>query len=102
LTPDIEEITFMITSFRSRTLKRFWERSDASKLPAQDVARIGRILDLLDIATEPKGMDLPGYHFHPLKGDMAGRYAVTVRANWRITFAWAGQDAIEVDYEDYH
>jgi plasmid maintenance system killer protein len=33
---------------------------------------------------------------------LAGRYAVTVRANRRITFAWDGQDAIEVDYEDYH
>jgi proteic killer suppression protein len=47
-------------------------------------------------------MDLPGYHFHALKGDMAGRYSVTVRANWRITFAWDGRHAIEVDYEDYH
>jgi len=33
---------------------------------------------------------------------MAGRYAVSVSRNWRITFAWIGEDAIDVDMEDYH
>ena len=63
---------------------------------------IGRILDLLDTAAVPRDLDAPSFRFHALTGNLAGRYAVTVRANWRITFAWDGQDAIEVDYEDYH
>ncbi len=92
----------MILSFRSRTLKRFWERNDARRLPAADVPRITRILDVLDAALEPEDMNLPGLHFHALTGNHAGRYAVTVRANWRITFGWDERDAIEVDYEDYH
>jgi proteic killer suppression protein len=89
-------------SFKNRALKRFWERNDPSKLPPADAGRIGRILDLLDTAAVPQEMDAPGLRFHALTGNLAGRYAVTVRANWRITFAWDGQDAIEVDYEDYH
>ena len=40
--------------------------------------------------------------FHALTDDMKGRYAVTVSANWRITFAWDGEDAIQVELEDYH
>lgn len=92
----------LIASFRSRALKRLWERNDARRLPPQDVPRIRRILRLLDQATAPEDLDLPTYHFHPLTGDLRGRYAVTVRANWRITFAWDGGDAVEVDYEDYH
>jgi proteic killer suppression protein len=31
-----------------------------------------------------------------------GFWAVTVRANWRVVFRFAGQHALEVDYVDYH
>jgi proteic killer suppression protein len=47
-------------------------------------------------------MNLSGFGFHALKGDQAGRFAVTVSRNWRITFAFDGEDAVEVDLEDYH
>lgn len=33
---------------------------------------------------------------------MAGRYAVDATGNWRVTFAWDGADAVDVDLEDYH
>lgn len=92
----------MIRSFRSRALKRFWERNDPKKLPQLDVERIVRILRLLDDATAPEDMNVPGLHFHALQGQLRGRYAVTVRANWRITFTWIDEDARDVDYEDYH
>jgi proteic killer suppression protein len=29
-------------------------------------------------------------------------WAVTVRANWRVTFRFQGGDAYDVDLEDYH
>jgi len=32
----------------------------------------------------------------------AGRFAVSVSGNWRITFAFPEKHAIDVDYEDYH
>ncbi len=92
----------MILYFRSRALKRFWERDDASKLPADRIRRLAMILDRLDAATAPEDLDLPGLGFHPLTGDMRGRYAVTVSANWRVTFAFDGEHAIDVDFEDYH
>ncbi len=47
-------------------------------------------------------MDLPGFHFHALKGDAKGRYSVRVSGNFRITFGWHDDDAIDVDLEDYH
>jgi proteic killer suppression protein len=37
-----------------------------------------------------------------LSGNFVGRYAVWVSRNWRITFGWSGDDAIDVDLEDYH
>ena len=47
-------------------------------------------------------MNAPGWKLHPLKGKFAGRWAVTVNGNWRLTFAFDAIDAILVDYQDYH
>jgi proteic killer suppression protein len=92
----------MIVSFRSRALRRFWERNDASKLPPDRMKRIAMILDRLDASASPMDMNLPGLGFHQLSGSSKGRYAVSVSANWRITFAWEQEDAVHVDFEDYH
>jgi len=92
----------MIQSFKSKALKRYFERNDASKLDARDVRRVRAVLTALEAASSPGELALPGFHFHSLKGDRAGQYAVTVRANWRITFEWDGEDAIRVNLEDYH
>jgi proteic killer suppression protein len=92
----------MIRSMRSRALQRFWERNDASRLPPDRVKRIAMILDRLDAAVKQGDMNLPGLDFHSLSGSNKGRYAVKVSANWRITFGWDEEDAIQVDFEDYH
>lgn len=92
----------MILSFRSRSLKRFWERDDAAKLPADRIGRITMLLDRLDASVKPEDMNLPGFGFHQLAGKNKGRYAVSVSANWRLTFGWLDQDAVDVDFEDYH
>lgn len=47
-------------------------------------------------------MDVVTFGFHALRGDMAGRCAITVFRNWRLTFGFDGDDAGEVDLEDYH
>jgi hypothetical protein len=41
------------------------------------------ILVRLDASATVADMDLPGFRLHPLKGEMKGFWAVTVRANWR-------------------
>jgi proteic killer suppression protein len=56
----------------------------------------------LDAATAPADLDLPGFGFHPLKGNRKGEFAVIVTRNWRLTFGWNDGDAVDVDLEDYH
>ena len=56
----------------------------------------------IDAATRPRDVDLPGFGFHALKGDRSGQYAITITRNWRVTFRWQGEDAIDVGFEDYH
>ena len=47
-------------------------------------------------------MNLPGYKFHQLKGSRKNEFAVSVTGNWQITFEFIGEDAINVNLEDYH
>lgn len=92
----------MIESFRSRTLKRYWTKGDDSGLRPDWRNRVRLVLSRLDAAAKPEELDLPGLGFHALAANRAGRYAVTVSRNWRVTFAWAGENAADVDLEDYH
>ena len=95
-------IVCMIRSFKNKGLRKFAEKGDASKLSVRNEGKVRRILAALDVATAPEQMDIPGYRFHPLQGDNMGRFSVTVTGNWRITFAFDGEDAVDVDLEDYH
>lgn len=92
----------MIRSIRNKGLRRFAAKGDPSKLSVPNAGRVRRILSALNSALRPEDMDIPGYRFHPLKGKDIGRYAVDASGNWRITFGWDGEDAIDVDLEDYH
>jgi proteic killer suppression protein len=91
-----------ITSFRSKPLKRFWNRGDPAALRPEWRRKVQIMLNALDAASEPTQMNLPGFGFHTLNGDIAGRFALTVLRNWRITFGWDGHDAADIDLEDYH
>jgi len=54
------------------------------------------------LQTRPQQLDLPGFRLHPLKGDLAGFWSITVSANWRILFCFEGTNATDVDLVDYH
>ena len=91
----------MIKGYRSKALKKFAVSGDPKGLSVQKSSRIAMILKVLDAATRPEALDLPGLRFHRLKGNPT-RYSVWASENWRITFGWQGADATDVDLEDYH
>ncbi|NQW10673.1 MAG: type II toxin-antitoxin system RelE/ParE family toxin [Alphaproteobacteria bacterium] len=88
----------MIRSFRHRGLKQLYEREDKRRLPADQIDRITRILAALDAAETIDDMNQHTFRLHPLTGDRRGRWSVTVRANWRLTFRFESGDAHDVDY----
>ena len=92
----------MIIRFRHKGLKLLYEKGDRRRIPPAYVAKIERILARLDEATAVRSMDLPGFHLHPLKGDLAGYWAISVSGGWRIVFRFEGGHATEVDLVDYH
>ncbi len=92
----------MIRSIRHKGLKRLHEDDDPRGVISEHAEKLRDILARLDAATSAADMDLPGFRLHPLKGELKGFWAVTVRANWRVIFRFADQEALDVDYVDYH
>lgn len=92
----------MIGSYKSRALKRFWTKGDDSAVSAEWRNKIVRFLSALDKAAVPDDMNYTGSGFHALTGDRSGTYALTVSRNWRLTFRWEDDQAVDLDLEDYH
>ena len=69
----------MIQSFRHKGLRKLFADDNRSKLSAQDVDKIARILARLSAANVPEDVDAPGFKLHRLKGDLKGFWAVTVQ-----------------------
>ena len=92
----------MSKSFRHKGLQRFFEKGSKSGIQAQHERRLRLMLSRLDDVTKAADMDAPGWKLHALKGDLKGHWAVWVDGNCRLTFAFAGTDAILVNYQDYH
>lgn len=92
----------MIKSFLHKGLKTFFETGKRAGIQPHHAARLGRQLVRLDLAKGPADMNVPGWDLHALVGNLAGHYSITVNGNWRMTFRFEGEDAVLVDYQDYH
>ncbi len=92
----------MIISFRHKGLRLFHETGNTRGIQAAHAQRLKRQLQFLDSALVADDMSVPGWQLHPLKGELAGFWSVSVSGNWRVVFRFAGFDVELVDYLDYH
>lgn len=92
----------MIKTFRHKGLKTFFETGSKAGIQPHHAVRLERQLLRLNVAKDPSYMNMPGWNLHPLSGELAGHFSVWVSGNWRMTFAFDGEDAVLVDYQDYH
>jgi proteic killer suppression protein len=92
----------MIKSFKHKGLEVFFETGSKKGIIPEHADKLARILDRLDASVRPNDMNLPGYRLHKLTGKEEGTWSVCVSGNRRITFRFEGEDAILVDYRDYH
>jgi proteic killer suppression protein len=93
---DIESITH-------KGLRLFFETGNAKGLVG-DANRIRKMLAYIDaVGSFDELAAPPNYGLHPLVGDRAGRWAMTVTKNWRLTFIRIdGTTIADLDLEDYH
>lgn len=92
----------MIRSFRHKSIERFFLTGSKAGIQPKQARKLEDQLAALNAATRPGQMEIPGWGFHSLLGDLQGHWAVKVSGNWRLTFAFEGEDAVLVDYQDYH
>ena len=92
----------MIKSFRHKGLQKFFETGSKSGIQSVHAPKLSRQLARLDVSKRSEDMNVPGWELHSLKGKLINHYSISVSGNWRITFKFEGEDAILVDYQDYH
>jgi len=91
-----------IASVKHKALRRFATEGKAKGLIEPD--RLRDMLSYIDAAASFEELALPpNFGLHPLAGDRAGTWAMTVTRNWRLTFTRIDDHVIgDLDLEDYH
>ena len=49
-------------------------------------------------AEDLDGLSLPGYHLHPLKGELKGFWSLRVTGNFRVIFRFEKKEPWDVDW----
>jgi len=91
-----------IRTFRHSGVEKFFKTGSKAGIQPKHAARLRILLTTLNLASTPLDMKRDGWDWHTLKGDLKGHWSVKVNGNWRLTFTFEGEDAILVDYQDYH
>jgi proteic killer suppression protein len=91
----------VISGFRHKGLEEIYLTGKTRKIGADHFRKCVRLLQLLDVAGRPDEMNIAGLQFHGLQGSPK-RWSVRVTGNYRVTFGWSGENASDIDLEDYH
>ena len=89
----------MITTFRHKGLQEFFETGSKTGIQPHHASKLSRQLARLDIANSAADMNVPGWRLHRLT---TGHWSIWVNGNWRVIFNFEGDNAVLVDYQDYH
>ncbi len=92
----------VIKNFLHKGLEVFFHTGSKAGIQPAHAKRLRLQLARLDVAVRAEDMDLPGWRFHPLKGQLKGHWAVWIDQNWRLVFAFNRDNPELVDYRDYH
>ena len=92
----------MIKSFRHAGVEKFFKTGSKAGIQPHHASKLRSQLTALDAAKGPFDMAVPqSWQLHRLQGSEA-LWSIWVNGNYRLTFGFEGEDAILVDYRDYH
>jgi proteic killer suppression protein len=89
----------VIKSFQHKGLELFFRSGSKAGIQPHHATKLKIQLTMLEKAKQPADMNAPGWKLHPLSNE---HWSVWVNGNWRMTFVFEGEDAVLVDYQDYH
>lgn len=92
----------MIKTFKHKGLEKFFKTGSKALIQPAHAKKLADQLLVLNEATSAADMNLPGWELHSLHRELKDHWAIKVNGNWRMTFKFEDEDAILVDYQDYH
>lgn len=92
----------VVKSFQHKGLEKFYKTGSKVGIQPEHAEKLRDRLLILDNATGPEDVALPGWNLHPLKADLNDHSAIKVDRMWRLTFKFEGADVVLLDYQDYH
>ena len=66
----------MIQSFRHKGVQLFFETGSTAGIQPKHAARLNVQLTALHLAQTPEEMNMAGWNWHPLRGELEGLWAV--------------------------
>jgi toxin HigB-1 len=94
-----------IDSLRHKGLRQLYENNISRGVQASMVDKLRKLLFAIETAASLDDLTVfPGWKLHPLKGDLAGFWSLTVTGNWRLIFKYdePTNSASLLDLIDYH
>lgn len=96
----------MIISFGNKLTKDLVEENSSKELrsfPSELIRQVRKKLAMIHAAKEPKDLAVPpGNRLKKLAGERKDHYSIRINDQWRITFSFAGGNALNVSVENYH
>lgn len=92
----------MVKTFRHKGLEKFFRTGSKVGIKPEHAGKLRIQLTALEHAIRPGDMNASGWRLHKLTGNFAGFYSVSISGNWRLIFRFVGNDAVDVNYMDYH
>ena len=91
----------MVGEFRHTGLEEIYLTGKTRRIGVDHIRKCIRILQALEVASRPEELKIVGFHFRNLQGKPK-RWSVRATGNYRVTFGWSGENAQDIDFEDYH
>ena len=92
-----------LRKLRDKRTRSLFEGESVKGIPSDVAQRAHDKLRIVARVTNLQDLQMfPGMKLGHLKGDRKGQYSVRVNDQWRICFIWTGQEAIEIEFVDYH
>ena len=94
----------MVKSFKHKRLEKFFLAGSTKEIQAIHANKLSRILMTMNEMSSLNDLSSPAYRLRRLTGNLKNQWAVTVQANWRVTFEFDKEtkNVYIVDYLDYH
>ena len=93
----------MIQTFSDKSLEECWRKGKCKKVRGDLKRRVLMKLDSMDAAIDLDDLRYPpSNHFHELKGNKKGYWAISVNGPWRLVLRVENNDIYDITLEQYH